>query len=804
MKHLLKLACLMLLGLPVFGQLATYVNVGGPLYVDSDAITWAADTGCASASTWARAVAIAGTNDPTLYQTGRTDPSSIGCTYTVTNLTYYYVTLKFAETDPNVTRPGQRLINIFINGVAYARGFDTVLNCGALASVCDRSFGPIAVSNSVVNILVTQQQGQPTLQALAIVTASPFTVSAPGGPNCAIQYNNAALFGGVATLCYNAALNQINHQATTAQSVSAAPFHIWRDISGNQISQIDAVGGFDTFASSIQKTALFRNLFVLSSDSLIQWANNVAVGLGAIDLGLYRNGAGVLEINNGTPGTYRDFLLRNIALNGQAGNGVKCIHTDNAGNLTVAAADCSAGGGGSVFTGSTAAAPAFSATPTFSLADISVKSPILFQPGAMTANVTAVTFTNKTAGAEFYLAWLQDGTGGRTVTYGASVAGSPACQVDIDPTANSTTIQHFIVGSDGSTVNGVGCVSSSLNPPQLEQSVAGIPTPPLGYYVCGADSTDHTGPECKANNSANIFKMVKSGVDINTVTGQVTVTHLAAALPVNQGGTGVLLAQGNGNKVQLSTGSPASGNCAQFDANGNTVDAGAACNGSSSTPFDNTTLSLKDPFCWDVPSANGFGLFLWHEVTGSPTHSTASDGTHFCGLTETLPVTTGQTILVPGNGADAGPYLNVVGGTQTNWDIRFTVRLSRITNTTHYSCLVGPGVGGIPASKSICIRFDVIGFSDTVWTAIICTDGGSCTTSTTNMPAPVAGTSAVLRIFSTVAGTIQFSVNGSTATSLSSTNAVNMSPQISGSNNAGTTMTQKFYMVAFLATGIVL
>src|ERR1035438_4277675 len=52
------------------------------------------------------------------------------------------------------------------------------------------------------------------------------------------------------------------------------------------------------------------------------------------------------------------------------------------------------GGGGSVFTGSTATAPTFSATPTFSLADTGVKSPVLVEPGVMRASVTAVTFTN--------------------------------------------------------------------------------------------------------------------------------------------------------------------------------------------------------------------------------------------------------------------------------------------------------------------------------------------------------------------------------------------------------------------------
>lgn len=116
-----------------------------------------------------------------------------------------------------------------------------------------------------------------------------------------------------------------------------------------------------------------------------------------------------------------------------------------------------AGGGAasSVFTGSTAVTSAFSATPTFTLSDISVKSPTRFQPGALTANVTGVTFAGPTAGAKFSVAWLQDGTGGRTVTYGASA--SNTCTVS--PTPGKTTTQQFEVEADGTTIVGTGCTS---------------------------------------------------------------------------------------------------------------------------------------------------------------------------------------------------------------------------------------------------------------------------------------------------------------------------------------------------------
>lgn len=158
-------------------------------------------------------------------------------------------------------------------------------------------------------------------------------------------------------------------------------------------------------------------------------------------------------------------------------------------------------GGGSVFTGSTAVTSAFSATPTFSLADVSVKSPIRFEPGAMTANVTAVTFTNKTAGATFYIAWLQDGTGGRTINYGASATN--ACQPDA--TAGATTTQAFQVSADGTTVNGIGCPSTTALESGPEQAAPG--TPPVSTWVRWADSTNHV-LSYKANGSSTVSNTV--------------------------------------------------------------------------------------------------------------------------------------------------------------------------------------------------------------------------------------------------------------------------------------------------------
>jgi hypothetical protein len=55
------------------------------------------------------------------------------------------------------------------------------------------------------------------------------------------------------------------------------------------------------------------------------------------------------------------------------------------------------------------------------------------------------------------------------------------------------------------------------------------------------------------------------------------ISQTASPHPVTVGGIGNIAAQGNGSKVQLSTGSTTTNDCVKFDANANTVDAGVAC-----------------------------------------------------------------------------------------------------------------------------------------------------------------------------------------------------------------------------------
>lgn len=53
--------------------------------------------------------------------------------------------------------------------------------------------------------------------------------------------------------------------------------------------------------------------FRATNDVGLNWTDHASnVGAGSVDTGVFRNGAGIVEINNGTLGTFRDLRLRNV------------------------------------------------------------------------------------------------------------------------------------------------------------------------------------------------------------------------------------------------------------------------------------------------------------------------------------------------------------------------------------------------------------------------------------------------------------------------------------------------------------
>ena len=74
-------------------------------------------------------------------------------------------------------------------------------------------------------------------------------------------------------------------------------------------------GLYGNFSTSTASNS--TNVLRFGSNTMAGWSSGTDAGSSTPDVALSRNAAGVLEINNGTAGTYRDLILRNITSSGQ-------------------------------------------------------------------------------------------------------------------------------------------------------------------------------------------------------------------------------------------------------------------------------------------------------------------------------------------------------------------------------------------------------------------------------------------------------------------------------------------------------
>jgi hypothetical protein len=182
----------------------------------------------------------------------------------------------------------------------------------------------------------------------------------------------------------------------------------------------------------------------------------------------------------------------------------------------------------------------------------------------------------------------------------------------------------------------------------------------VGFDFIWGDSTAHRAKGC--NNNGSALQYVLAGVDINN-SDQVTATHLAAALPVAQGGTGVTSAQGNGSKVQLSTGAVTTNVVTKFDANGNTVNSSITDNGtvvSFTEPLNGATLQ-------GAGSGNAVTLLNPQDTLGNITGN---------GTDQTV-----YTFTIPANTIQAGKGLRLTFGAANNNAVAVTYKFTLGTTT---------------------------------------------------------------------------------------------------------------------------
>ncbi|HTC20406.1 MAG TPA: malectin domain-containing carbohydrate-binding protein, partial [bacterium] len=128
------------------------VNAGGPNYTDMTGNLWVADENFNGGSTIAEGTTIAGTNDPTLYDTQRYGPS-FSYSFNVPAGSYQ-VSLLFAETYSGDFAKGDRVFNVAIDGTTVLSNFDVYGQVGGNTADV-QVFNNISPSGGVITITFT-------------------------------------------------------------------------------------------------------------------------------------------------------------------------------------------------------------------------------------------------------------------------------------------------------------------------------------------------------------------------------------------------------------------------------------------------------------------------------------------------------------------------------------------------------------------------------------------------------------------------------------------------------------------------
>lgn len=336
----------------------------------------------------------------------------------------------------------------------------------------------------------------------------------------------------------------------------------WLDNSGNTVATQDTLG-FSSYLSNVQKIELAQNFLFFSSDSNINWKNNVAVGSGTVDLGASRNAAGVLEINNGTVGTYRDLILRNLTINGTAGS-PGCLQVDSTGLVSSTASACGGGGGGSVTHTSgplTAGAVIIgnSGGDVKALASLGTTTQVLHGNATGNPSYSGVSLTADVTGT---LPTTSGGTGlnsnfANHLFFGNN-SGSGAA-----PTATQPTFADLAAGTVGAvaTFPGGDLLCGGVNPQTgTTYTIAASDECSLTTYNNGS-AVAVTLPQASTSGfgARAYFYEFNLGAGAVTITPTVSTINGGASIPLNQGQGALIMSDGTNYSAWVSAAPSGSG-----------------------------------------------------------------------------------------------------------------------------------------------------------------------------------------------------------------------------------------------------
>jgi len=167
--------------------LPLYVNVGGPDYTDPAIRTWRADPPFTSDGTPSSDTTqgIAGTNADPIYQSRRYGDAAgppVAFELPVEEEGLYFVRLHFAELGNEVSKAGQRVFDVLLDGAIRIEDVDVMKQVGKRQAATREA--TVYVSDGVITLELLPQVGRPMLSGVEVHRASeaPADVPSPKPP----------------------------------------------------------------------------------------------------------------------------------------------------------------------------------------------------------------------------------------------------------------------------------------------------------------------------------------------------------------------------------------------------------------------------------------------------------------------------------------------------------------------------------------------------------------------------------------------------------------------------------------------
>ena len=160
----------------------------------------------------------------------------------------------------------------------------------------------------------------------------------PGGATTQVQFNDAGAFAGDAGFTWNKTSKALTFDAGTTYKAALTPQQYNALAVGSASNlregQVNAAS-FNCFNGVVNDTQMTLRIsaaaanvnvvlaVAMASNCIVGWTSiTTSAYTAAFDTGLARNAAGVVEVNSGVPGTFRDLKLRNLIGTGNLATGI--------------------------------------------------------------------------------------------------------------------------------------------------------------------------------------------------------------------------------------------------------------------------------------------------------------------------------------------------------------------------------------------------------------------------------------------------------------------------------------------------